>query len=117
MNLGTAAVIIFVLYLIDKHGVWKVAAKIAGVLVVVAILGAGGFYLKERYEAAKPKPAAIDYDATARANGEIGDSDNPFNECWTKPDAKGLQLDQYQMRLPDGKPISHENLTCYVRVK
>jgi len=39
MSLGIAAVIIFVLYLIDKHGRWLQTAKITAALVVLVLLG------------------------------------------------------------------------------
>jgi hypothetical protein len=50
MSLGIAAVIIFVLYLIDKHGRWRQAGKVAIALVVLALLGIGGFLGYDKYE-------------------------------------------------------------------
>ena len=41
---SVAIVLIFVLYLIDKHNAWKGAAKIAGAFVVLAMVSAAGIY-------------------------------------------------------------------------
>jgi hypothetical protein len=44
MTLGIALLLIFILYLIDKHNEWRRAAMIAGGLVVLAILAMAGVY-------------------------------------------------------------------------
>jgi hypothetical protein len=49
MSLGIAAVIIFVLYLIDKHGQWRQAGKVAVALVILGLLGIGGLLGYEKY--------------------------------------------------------------------
>jgi hypothetical protein len=51
MSLGIAAVVIFVLYLIDKNRQWKAAAKVAAVLVVLAVVGIGGVFGLDKYQA------------------------------------------------------------------
>lgn len=42
--LAIALVMIFVLHLIDRNKVWKQAAKVAAVLVVLTLIGAGALY-------------------------------------------------------------------------
>lgn len=44
MTLGIAAILIFVLYLIDKHNRWKIAIKIVCWTAAVAIVGVGLVY-------------------------------------------------------------------------
>jgi uncharacterized membrane protein YsdA (DUF1294 family) len=53
MSLGIAAVIIFVLYLIDKNGKWRQAGKVAVALVVLAMLGIGGLAGYDKYKSWK----------------------------------------------------------------
>jgi hypothetical protein len=43
MPLGIALILIFVLYLIDKHNRWRIAIKITVALIILAILGVGGW--------------------------------------------------------------------------
>ncbi|MGD0180469.1 MAG: hypothetical protein ABR880_21250 [Candidatus Sulfotelmatobacter sp.] len=50
MSLGIAAVIIFVLYLIDKHGRWRQTAKITTALIVLVLLGWGGLLGYDKYD-------------------------------------------------------------------
>ncbi len=60
MSLGIAAVIIFVLYLIDKHGRWRQAAKGGSALLILAILGVLGtigYDKYDRWRAAKARRA------------------------------------------------------------
>jgi hypothetical protein len=45
MPIGFALLIIFVLYLIDKHGKWKQAFQITVVLAAVAVIGLMAFYV------------------------------------------------------------------------
>lgn len=53
-SLAVALVVIFVLYLIDKHNLWrktfKIAAWSAAVLGTIAVLAAGCFYLWSEYQ-------------------------------------------------------------------
>jgi hypothetical protein len=44
VTLGWALVLIFILYLIDKHRLWRSAAKIGVGLVVLVIISGAGFY-------------------------------------------------------------------------
>jgi hypothetical protein len=44
MALGIFLLLIFVLYLIDKHNLWRHAAKVAIWFVGISILGLGGLY-------------------------------------------------------------------------
>jgi hypothetical protein len=50
MSLGIAAVIIFVLYLIDKHGRWLQTAKITAALVALLLLGWAGMLGYDKYD-------------------------------------------------------------------
>jgi len=51
MALGIALLLIFILYLIDKHNRWRQAVKITVGLAVVAVLGFGGLYGWFKYDA------------------------------------------------------------------
>jgi hypothetical protein len=51
MALGIALLLIFVLYLIDKHNRWRQAAKITFGLVIVALLGVASLYGWFKYDA------------------------------------------------------------------
>jgi type II secretory pathway pseudopilin PulG len=50
MPLGIALILIFILYLIDKHGRGRQAIKITVALIVLAILGVGGVFGWQEYE-------------------------------------------------------------------
>jgi hypothetical protein len=51
MSIGIALVLIFVLYLIDKHNLWRLTFKLAVGLIVLAIVGIGGFFGWQKYQA------------------------------------------------------------------
>ncbi len=57
MTIGTALVIIAILYLIDKHNLWKRAAALCVIALAVALVGFAGYYgwqkLQERKARAK----------------------------------------------------------------
>jgi len=50
MTLGIALLLIFILYLIDKHNRWRQAVKITIGLVVVGLLAIGGVYGWQKYD-------------------------------------------------------------------
>src|SRR3984957_558702 len=50
MALGIALLLIFILYLIDKHNRWWQAIKITVALIMLAILGIGGLFGWQKYE-------------------------------------------------------------------
>ena len=50
MTLGLAIILIFILYLINKHDRWRQAAKIGVGLVILCILGVGGIFGWKKYE-------------------------------------------------------------------
>jgi type II secretory pathway pseudopilin PulG len=50
MALGIALILIFVLFLIDKHNRWRQAIKITVALIILAILGVGGLFGWQEYE-------------------------------------------------------------------
>jgi cytoskeletal protein RodZ len=49
--LGIALILIFVLYLIDKHNRWRQAIKITVALMILAIVGVGGLFGWQEYQA------------------------------------------------------------------
>lgn len=51
MAIGIALVLIFVLYLIDKHNRWRQALKLTVGLVVFSIFGVGVFFAWQKYQA------------------------------------------------------------------
>jgi hypothetical protein len=51
MAIAIALVLIFTLYLIDKHGRWRQALKLTIGLTVLGIVGVGGFFGWQKYEA------------------------------------------------------------------
>jgi hypothetical protein len=62
MTLGIAAIVIFVLYLIDKHSRWKQAFKFLCWAAGLAVVGFGLFYAYgsySDYRAAHPPPLTI----------------------------------------------------------
>ena len=60
MTLGLAFFLIFLLYLIDKHGLWrrivKITVKIAVVLVILVVLGIGAALGYDSYEERQKEP-------------------------------------------------------------
>jgi hypothetical protein len=48
--LSIALVLIFVLYLIDKHNAWKSAAKTAAAVAAMGLFSAGGIYGWHKYD-------------------------------------------------------------------
>jgi hypothetical protein len=49
MPLGLALIVIFILYIIDKHNRWRTAAKLTAALVVLGLVGFGGLYGWRKY--------------------------------------------------------------------
>jgi len=49
MTLGLAVIIVFVLYLIDKHNRWRQAMKVVIGLAVLGIVGVGGLFGWQKY--------------------------------------------------------------------
>lgn len=44
VTIGTAVVVVFVLYLIDKHKLWRQSAQVIVALVVLTAVAAGGYF-------------------------------------------------------------------------
>ena len=128
MTLGYALIVVFVLYLIDKHNRWRQAAKIVAGLIVLAIVGIGGVYGWSRYREvqAENKRAAQQgayekrlQDCITRNTGVRRDifDDVSAQEacakdldalpaCWSKPyENGGLQVDLHNVFGPDGKRV------------
>src|SRR5260370_33741265 len=49
MTLGVCLLLIFALYLIDKHNLWRRAARLTVWFVVISLLGLGGIYSWLKY--------------------------------------------------------------------
>jgi len=50
MTLGIALLLIFILYLIDKHNRWRQLVKVIIWLVVIGVVGLGEFFGWVKYE-------------------------------------------------------------------
>jgi len=85
MSIGIALIVIFILYLIDKHNLWRQAAKVgAGLVVLVILIGSGIFgwqEFKSRREArrfaeeqAKLRAACLDSAKMATTKNFIPDA-------------------------------------------
>jgi len=61
MTIGVAIVIVAVMYFIDKHNLWRRFAICVGILVVVALLGLGGFWGWTKYRVARAKTALAEF--------------------------------------------------------
>jgi hypothetical protein len=137
MTLGLALILIFVLYLIDKHSRWREAAKIVTGLVILCLVGLGGFYGWTKYDeyrtakrevasaAALQKsiqdcvtrnahagPRDIFDDVSAQEACEKDPSTLP--PCWSKPAAGGFQIDQNNEQDLNGERIPRNpKLSCF----
>jgi hypothetical protein len=138
MTLGLALILIFILYLIDKHSRWREAAKIIAGLISLSILGIGGFYGLTKYgeyrtakqEAAQQAaihksiqdcitrnshaagPRDIFDDVSAQVACEKDPSTLP--PCWSKPTVGNFQVDQNNEQDLNGKRIPPDpKLTCF----
>ena len=123
MTTGLALVVIFVLYLIDKHNRWFVTLKIVSVLIILGFLTSGVHYGYTSYEEHREKVRVLGVlarrDAAIKAclarfpslpdrkNAWLsGCEENPDSKpCWSKPNDKGFQFDQNGMRDISNNPI------------
>lgn len=128
MTLGLALIVIFVLYLIDKHNRWREAAKIVAGLLILGVIGLGAVYGWARYseyrtakqEAAKQAAYQKRVQDCIIRNTDAGPRDllddvstedacekDPDTQppCWSKPNDKGLQLDLHNAWDLKGKRI------------
>lgn len=85
MSIGYALIVIFVLYLIDKHNHWRQAALIGGGLIALAAVGLGSVYGWQEYQSrqsarrialqqAASKAACLDSAKLATTNAFIPDT-------------------------------------------
>src|ERR1700729_2472592 len=58
MTIGTALVIIAILYLIDKHNLWKRAAAVCLITLAVAVVGFAGYYGWQRLQEKRARAKA-----------------------------------------------------------
>lgn len=132
MTIGLALVLIFVLYLIDKHNQWRATAKIAAALIALALLSVGGYYGYTRYKEYREKKREyaikMQHDAAIKTclarfpslpnneNAWLPEcEENPDRTpCWSKPNDKAFQFDQNDLRDSLHKPIPPApHQTCY----
>src|SRR6185312_92135 len=140
MSIGLALIVIFILYLIDKHNLWRHAAKVIGAVIVFGILGVGGFYGETKYDEyriakrASAEQAAYQkniQDCIARNSHSGTDLQDVFDQvaaqdacdkdpstmppCWSKPASPGgFQFDQNNELDLNGKRVSPDSKTvCY----
>jgi hypothetical protein len=78
MTLGYALLIVFILWLIDKHNLWRLTLKVAVGLIVLAVLGFGGFYGWSKYTEYKNQQALAAQGAAYKAE---------FDACVRRIDA------------------------------
>jgi hypothetical protein len=91
MTLGIALLLIFILYLIDKHNRWRQAVKVVIGLVVLGLLAIGGVYGWQKYDEYQNEKQQAAYrskmqpvwDCTAR-NSQFS---NAEEECEKNPAA------------------------------
>src|SRR6266478_3413131 len=74
MTLGIALLLIFILYLIDKHNRWRQLVKFIIWLVIISVVGLGGFFGWAKYE---------DY-KTSKANEAYRSKMQPFWDCTSR---------------------------------
>jgi hypothetical protein len=132
MTIGLALVLIFVLYLIDKHNQWRATAQIVAVLVALALLSVGGYYgytsYKEYREKKREYAIKMQHDAAIKTClarfPSLPDNKNAWlpaceenpdrKPCWSKPNEKGFQFDQDDVRDANNNPIPPDaNESCY----
>jgi type II secretory pathway pseudopilin PulG len=138
VSIGLALIVIFILYLIDKHNLWRQAAKILGGLIILAVLGVGAFYgwtKYDEYRTAKREGAQqATYqksiqDCITRNIGagprdifdqvsaqELCEKDpSTLPRCWSKPALPGgFQFDQNSRQDLNGKRIPPDSdAVCY----
>lgn len=131
--LSIALVLIFIMWLIDKHAAWKTAGKVGLLVLGFAVLGVGSFYGWNRYQNRKREEADrkkhAELIAACMKRGAIvgagadtnlqaaceNDPDTVFKSaCWSKPNAKGFQFDQNSVADSKGNPIPPKaDQVCY----
>jgi len=132
--LSTALVLIFVMWLIDKHNVWKQTGKIALIVVAMAVIAGASIYGWAKYRDWKAERAALIQEEKHKAAvkeclSRIHGKTDVFDEaaceadpnvqtteqCWTKPDAKtGVQFDRNSFKNLNGTPVPRDpNEPCY----
>lgn len=121
MTLGAFLLLIFILWLIDKHNLWRKALKVFLILVVLVILGGLGLWLYDRHETKRTEA-----EQAAEQQAEAVFKRTQLSDCIkrltdTPPDGTTLQVDAktmceenpnaapsdavkwYKMRASDGK--------------
>lgn len=121
MSLGIAAVVIFVLYLIDKNSQWRAAGKVAVgvvILAVIAAVGVIGYDKVEAWEAVRAASArhAEDVKACVERNIKIDptSAEGIRQACEAEPGAVvGPLLDQPTGTFrPTGTGKGVNSITC-----
>jgi hypothetical protein len=71
VTLGIALLLIFILYLIDKHNRWRQAVKLVIGFVVLGLLGLGGLYSWQKYDEYRTQQEQAAYELKMK----------PFSDC------------------------------------
>jgi hypothetical protein len=96
MPVGIALILIFVLYLIDKHNRWRIAIKITISLIILAILVWGGALGWQKYDEWKTAKAGEQYLA------------EQAKETATKEAALAKTCKDWEDKHPVGSPLDKE---------
>lgn len=129
--LSIALVLIFVMWLIDKHNVWRQTGKLALTVIVVGLVAGSSFYGWTKYRdwkaekdalIEKEKYKAAVKECLSRISGKTDvfdeaacEADPKVQPCYTQPDAKtGMQFDRNSFRNLDGTPVHRDpSEPCY----
>ena len=89
MALGIALLLIFILYLIDKHNRWRQAVKLTVGLAVLGFLGIGGFYVWQKYDDYRTEKEQASYQAKMQPVWDCAARNSQFSnaeeECEKDP--------------------------------
>ncbi len=61
MTIGVAIIVVAVMYFIDKHNLWRRFTMGLGIVIVLALLGLGGFWGWTTYRDARDKRALVEF--------------------------------------------------------
>jgi hypothetical protein len=90
MTIGTALVIIAILYFVDKHHLWKKAAFICLVIIAVVMVGLGGYYGWERLQERSAAKAEREMASQSVKDKQIGLSAGLVPNWYIPPPPKGF---------------------------
>jgi hypothetical protein len=112
MTLGIALLLIFILYLIDKHNRWRQAVKITVALVVFCILAVGGFFGWLKYEAWQETRQAARREAeNAKQEAQKKAALEKVCKDWEAKHPIGSPVDKLYGHWDDGTKMPGEGVT------